>query len=117
MTAQAKATAGRRTCSSCGTGFIGRASASYCSPACKQKAHRSRKGANRNAGAVTVTVAAADGMATHSAEAVGLLAELDAELAEKSAELGLLDPLVWSAAEGAVREAIDIPPRPWRHQL
>jgi hypothetical protein len=37
---------------------------------------------------------------------LGLLASLDAELAENSAELGLFEPLVWSAAEQAVRESI-----------
>jgi hypothetical protein len=42
----------------------------------------------------------------HCGEAQALLAELDAELAENSAERGLLDPLVWSAAERAARESI-----------
>lgn len=39
---------------------------------------------------------------------MALLAALDAELAENSASHGMLDdtPLVWSAAESAVRESI-----------
>jgi hypothetical protein len=37
---------------------------------------------------------------------VALLDELDVELADNSAERGELEPLVWSAAEQAVREAI-----------
>jgi hypothetical protein len=42
----------------------------------------------------------------HCAEALALLAELDAELAENSAQRGQLDPLEWSAAEQANRESI-----------
>lgn len=96
---------GKRTCSSCANRFIGRAGARYCSPACRQRAHRGRKAAKCDT-AVTVAVPArAEG---HSAEALALLAALDQELAENSADLGLTDdaPLGWSAAESAVRELI-----------
>jgi len=92
---KARAGTGKRTCSACGNAFIGRASASYCSPACKQRAHRSRKGANRNA--PRVTVLAPGGRRGHSAEAVALLAELDLELSENSADLGLISGS-WSPA-------------------
>jgi hypothetical protein len=33
---------GSITCAVCGTGFLGRSDAVYCSPACRQKAHRNR---------------------------------------------------------------------------
>ena len=72
----------------------------------KQRAHRSRKGAKGNARRVTVTAAAPVAAAAHSPEALALLAELDAELAENSAARGLLEPLVFSAAERAVLESI-----------
>jgi hypothetical protein len=75
----------------------------YCSPACRQRAHRLRARSNRNAPAVTATSTPRVG---HCAEALALLAELDAELAENSAELGSQQPLVWTAAERAVRELI-----------
>lgn len=42
----------------------------------------------------------------HCAEALALLAELDVELADSSAAHGLLEPLVWSAAEQTARESI-----------
>jgi hypothetical protein len=106
VTRKALAESGKRTCASCGNGFIGGARASYCSPACKQRAHRSRKGGKGNAGRVTVTVATPVAAAAHSAEAVALLAELDAELAENSAAHGLLEPLVFSAAERTMLESI-----------
>ncbi len=106
MTRKASAASGKRTCASCGNGFIGGARASYCSPACKQRAHRSRRGGKGNAARVTVTVATPVVDGTHSPEAVALLAELDAELAENSAAHGLLEPLVFSAAERAILESI-----------
>lgn len=98
----------KRTCSTCGNRFIGGARALYCSPACKQRAHRGRKGADRNGGrnARGVTAALPVAQDGHSAEAVELLRSLDEELAENSAEHGLLEPLDWSAAERAVRELI-----------
>jgi len=98
-----RAEAAKRTCVDCGNGFIGSPRARYCSPACKQRAHRSRKGSNRNAPSVTVLT---PGRGCHSAEAVALLAELDAELAENSTARGLVDPLAWSAAEQAIRESL-----------
>lgn len=106
MTAKARAATGKRTCGSCQNSFIGRSSALFCSPACKQRAHRSRKGHNGNASRVTVTVPAAPADTDHCAEAIALLAELDVELAENSAGRGLLEPLAWSAAEQAIRESI-----------
>ena len=104
MTVTPKAGAGKRECARCGDSFIGRANAAYCSSACKQRAHRSRKRRNGNGDRVTVTEAAV--AVVHSAEALALLAELDAELGENSAERGLIDPLEWSAAERALRERI-----------
>ncbi len=98
------------TCSNCGNPFLGRAGSKYCSPACKQRAHRR----NRNAQTVTVTVPAVEGShfkrdpSSHSAEAVALLAALDAELADNSESLGLSvdEPLIWSAAESEVLEMV-----------
>ncbi|RFZ05431.1 hypothetical protein VIMS_04933 [Mycobacterium marinum] len=111
-------------CSSCPNTFIGRAGSRYCSPACKQRAHR----ANRNANAETVTdteaervtvtapagkgsrfkrdqvTAKVDVTGGHSAEAVALLQKLDAELAENAEQLG--EPLSWSAADVAIRELV-----------
>jgi hypothetical protein len=106
VTRKASAASGKRTCASCGNGFIGGARASYCSPACKQRAHRSRMGEKGNAGRVTVTLPTSAGAAAHSPEAVALLAELDAELAENSAAHGMLEPLEFSAAERAMLESI-----------
>jgi hypothetical protein len=92
------------TCARCGNRFIGRAGAKFCGPACKQKAYRSRKG---DAPPATVLASGVhDASRTHTSEALALLAELDAELAENSADRGLLEPLEWSAAERAVRESI-----------
>jgi len=88
--------AGRRTCAGCGGGFIGRVSARFCSPACKQKAYRTRRAPRK----AVVSVLPSG----HCAAAVALLAELDAELAESSAARGLLDPLEWTAAERATLE-------------
>jgi hypothetical protein len=74
---------------------------------CKQKAHRGRGGkrnADRNADTVTVTAPTTVIPLVRSAEAVAVLAELDAELAENSRELG--EPLDYSAAERVVREMV-----------
>jgi hypothetical protein len=98
VAAKAAEAAGKRTCASCKKSFIGRSTAVYCGPACKQRAHRSRKGIS--APSVTVTRPPAGG---HCAKALAFLAELDAELAEKAAELG--SELVWSAAERVNRES------------
>jgi hypothetical protein len=93
----------KKHCATCGNGFIGRASASYCSPACRQRAHRGRVSSSRNAApAATVTVfAGSGGRSAHSAEALALLRELDDEQAEASAQCG--QELVWSAQEQAIR--------------
>lgn len=110
------------TCASCTNTFIGRAGSRYCSPACKQRAHR----ANRNANAETVTdteaervtvtagkgarfkrdpvTAKVDVTGGHSAEAVALLQKLDAELAENAKVLG--KALKWSASETAILELV-----------
>lgn len=93
--------AAKKKCASCGDGFIGRSNAAYCSPTCRQRAHRGR-GTRKRHGRRNVSHLPT----AHSAEAVALLDELDAELADNSAEQGRLEPLVWSAAEQAVREAI-----------
>jgi hypothetical protein len=98
VAAKAAAAAGKRTCASCEKGFIGRSNARFCSPACKQRAHRSRKGSPEPR--VTVMRPAVGG---HCAEALAFLAELDAELAEKATALG--SELVWSAAERVNRES------------
>lgn len=101
-------------CVTCGDKFIGRGGARYCSPACKQRAHRGRQGGNRNASRaqrVTVTEApkrsrrprrSASG--GHCQAAMEVLAALDAEMAEASDECE--EPLEWTAAEAAVRELI-----------
>ena len=51
-----------------------------------------------------VTVTAGSSTDGHTAEAVGVLAGLDAELAANSQQIG--QPLEWSAAESAFRELI-----------
>lgn len=93
--------AARKKCASCGDGFIGRSNAAYCSPTCRQRAHRGRGSRKRNANSDVSRLPAA-----HTVEAIELLDELDAELANNTAEQGLLEPLVWSAAEQAIRESI-----------
>ena len=93
--------AAKKQCASCGEGFIGRSNAAYCSPTCRQRAHRGQGAQKRDTKRDVSRLPAA-----HCAEAVALLDELDAELADNSAERGELEPLVWSAAEQAVREAI-----------
>lgn len=94
-------TGGKRTCFTCGDGFIGTARALYCSPACKQRAHRSRKASDASP-SVTVTLQTG---AAHCAEAIALLAALEEELAASSEERGG-DPLEWSAAERTVLELV-----------
>jgi hypothetical protein len=93
--------------STCGEGFIARAGASYCSAACKQRAHRTRKGGNRNAPVADKAALfrrpkqrrpEAGG---HCAEAVELLTALDAEVAENCEERGE-GPLEWSSADRTV---------------
>ncbi|MEX7474576.1 hypothetical protein AB4Z39_33335 [Mycobacterium adipatum] len=91
-------------CKTCGNRFLGTPRSRYCTPACRQKAHRRRGGkrnADRNAEdrSVTVSVTAAG----HTAEALAVLAELDAELADSAAEFG--EELAYSAADRAAREA------------
>jgi hypothetical protein len=80
----------------------------YCTTACRQKAHRQRAGgdrnADRNAKPVTVTVPA--GGPGHTAEALAVLADLDAELAANARDAGELSPLELSAADQALREMI-----------
>lgn len=98
----------RRKCVACGDGFLGTPRAQYCSTACRQKAHRHRAGrkrdADRNATRVTVTAPAAGGVRTAEAQAV--LAALDAELEDNAEQLGLGEPLEWSAAEKTLLELI-----------
>lgn len=101
-----------KTCASCGNSMIGRANARYCSATCRQRGHRSRKAENRDTDAVTVPSRAdlpvmEAAPAGHCAEAVALLAALDAELAENAQQLG--QRLKWSASEAAILElAADI---------
>jgi hypothetical protein len=117
----------KRTCSSCGNGFIGRGGAEYCSAACRQRARRARGGGDRNAKcdtAVTDTATAPPAKAkrgasrraasttstggVHCVEAVALLQALDAELAVKSDAMGLPpeQPLEWTAVELALLETV-----------
>jgi hypothetical protein len=103
--------AAKKVCASCNEGFIGRSGASYCSPRCKQRAHRSRKGRKGNAQPakrVTATARTGATAGAHCAEARALLAALDAELKENSEERGLSDDeaLSWSAAESAVLDMV-----------
>lgn len=103
----------KRTCSSCGNGFLGRAGAAYCSSACRQRARRSRRGdkCDNAAAAVTDTAVATRAprrkralAAGHCAQAVALLQRLDAELAENAKVLG--KALKWSASETAILELV-----------
>lgn len=102
----------RRKCSTCGNGFLGTLRAQYCSTACRQKAHRRRSGRDRNADrnetAVTVmsTLSAPPSGRVHTAEALAVLAALDAELADNAEQLGLEEPLEWSAAERVLLKLI-----------
>jgi hypothetical protein len=91
----------KKSCPSCGNGMIGRSRAVYCSPACKQRAHRSRKGAGVTVAADS-TVPRVGQLGGHSVDAVALLQAMDAELAENAKKLGR--PLKWSAAERAILE-------------
>lgn len=105
MTAKASAATGKRTCASCGNGFIGRSSASYCSPACRQRAHRNRGSQNRNGATPTVTVSASKSKSRpqrqqsrpRSAKAEAVLQSLDEQLAFAGQERG--EVLEWSAQE------------------
>lgn len=95
-----------RKCAACGNGFIGGPRKKYCSDACKQSAHRERVGANRNnrnAEGVTA-MAPAGSSAVHTAEAMQVLAGLDAELSENAKVLGR--PLAWSTADDTNRDLI-----------
>jgi hypothetical protein len=99
----------KKSCVICGNSMIGRSRARYCSPACKQRAHRSRMGASRNASARRcVTVRAPRRRGGRSAEAVALLASLDDELKENSEDRGLIgdDVLSWAAAERVVLDMV-----------
>lgn len=93
----------KRTCASCGNGFIGRAGTSYCSPACRQRAHRSRSGASRNAKCDNIVVAravvAGDARrpGERSPDAVAVLRSLDEQLALVGQERG--ESLEWSPQE------------------
>lgn len=94
--------AAMKACGNCGNEFQGRANASYCSAACRQRARRARTPRirdNCDTQAVTVT---AHGRRT--AESRAVLDALDAELAANAEQLG--QPLEWSAAERAVLDLI-----------
>lgn len=88
-----------KQCVTCESEFTGGARSLYCSPACRQRAHRGRRGDDRNADRVTVTAAGG-----HCAEARQLLDGLDAELKANAARLGAT--LKWTAAERAVLDLI-----------
>ena len=100
--------AAEKTCGVCGVGFRGRGGAVHCSARCRQRARRARVGGKCDGGgAVTVLAKGTDGppaSSGHCAEAVRVLAELDAELEENAEELG--ERLAWSAAERLLREAV-----------
>lgn len=98
----------RRKCVTCGNGFLGTPRAKYCAHACKQKAHRRRAVSDRNARTVTVTGPAppSSALQRHTAEALAVLADIDAELAANAREAGDLTPLELSAADHALREMI-----------
>lgn len=93
-----------KTCPSCGNEFEA-SRAAYCSPACKQRAHRLRgmanRNANRNASAVTVAAPVAGG---RTDEAQRVLTALDAELKGNGDQLG--QSLRWTAAECALLDLI-----------
>ena len=95
-------TAALKTCGGCGNSFEARGRAAYCSRACRQRAWRDRTGGNRNETLRGGVTKAAERRAGHCAEALEVLAALDAELADaaRQSERG------WTAAESAVRELI-----------
>lgn len=101
--------ASKKKCVTCGKGFIAkRADAKTCSTACRSKAHRRavRTVTNDTDKAAPSTAASplASPPAEHTAEALAVLAGLDAELAENAVVLG--EPLTWSQAETTVRGLI-----------
>jgi hypothetical protein len=90
----------------CGNRFIGHSRAKFCSQACRQRAHRSNRNANRNAShppRVTVTAAAPVAQTGRSAEALALIAALDDELLDSSEDAA--GTLEWSAAERQIIES------------
>lgn len=106
----------KRTCVTCKNKFIGRVDAKFCSPACRQRARRSRGGgkcdtAVTDTGPKRATVETSPAVAGgHTAEALELLAALNAEAAENAEARGE-QPLEdgeddWSAAERMVLEMI-----------
>jgi hypothetical protein len=97
-------TAALKTCGGCGNSFEARGRAAYCSRACRQRAWRDRTGGNRNETLRGGVTKAAERRAGHCAEALEVLAALDAELADAARQSGQL--LGWTAAESAVRELI-----------
>lgn len=105
-------------CVVCGNGFIApRSDARTCSTACRSKRYRRGRrpvtddtdSGGRPDPATTPPApppAPVRAPGEHCAEAVAVLAGLDAELAQNSKRMGLSRPLVWSTAESAVRELI-----------
>ena len=93
------AAAAKKKCAACGDGFIGRSNAAYCSPACRQRAHRGRGAQNRNASAVTVSevVSGPPRCGSRSAQAEAVLRSLDAQLALVGQERG--EEIEWSPQE------------------
>lgn len=93
-----------KECATCENKFIGRGGAKYCSPACRNRAYRARRPANRRAIRHTqsVTVSLAGG--EHCAEARELLDGLDAELKANAEQLGAA--LKWTAAEKVLLDLI-----------
>ena len=107
--------AAKKTCLVCGNDFVGRSDATTCSPACRQRARRG-KSATKCDTAVTdpapakrkrwPSVVPAAQSSVHSAEALAVLAGLDAELEANSRRRGLVKPMKWSTAEATLREML-----------
>lgn len=91
--------AAKKKCPACGTSFLGRAKSVFCSPACRQRAHRGNRDSNRDVSAVTVspTKSRRRRGKSRSAEATGVLRSLDEQLAFVGEERG--ESLEWSAQE------------------
>jgi hypothetical protein len=103
----------KRTCVICGSGFIGRSSARFCSGACRKRAQRAR-GAAKCDTAVTVkappvraarrSAAARSTTPVRSAQAQAVLGSLDDELAFAGQARG--QSLKWTAQELALLDLI-----------
>lgn len=91
--------AAKKKCASCGDGFIGRSSARFCSPACRQRAYRGSRDTKCDTSTVTVSARKSRRQRgrSRSAEAEAVLRSLDEQLALVGQERG--EQLEWSPQE------------------